>query len=67
VPNFLFSINKSGNRIQMQILKQMSCLGFFFNVEEIDDDILREKSKQLINIYSVHNRTLRMRLNNLKQ
>jgi hypothetical protein len=36
-------------------------------VEGIDDDILQEKSKQLVNIYSVYNWNLKMRLVNLKQ
>jgi hypothetical protein len=44
----------------------MSYLDFFLNVEGIDDDILREKLKQLVNIYSAYNRNLRMRLFNFK-
>ena len=44
--------------------------GFFLNVEGIDDDILREKSKQLVNIYNedlANLLSLRMRFYNLKQ
>jgi hypothetical protein len=44
----------------------MSRLDFFLNVERIDNDILREKSKQLVNIYSDYNWNLKMRLYNLK-
>jgi hypothetical protein len=61
VLNILFSINTNA------YIEIIELFGIFFYVEGIDDDILREKPKQLVNIYSVHSRNLRMRLYNFKK
>jgi hypothetical protein len=53
VLNILFSINISGKHIKRHIdIEIDDFFDFFFNMEGFDDDILREKSKQLVNIYS---------------